>query len=102
MSQPQSALLCTVMELGAVRILFAVDWPFNSNIEGVEFVRTAPIKPLDKSKIFAGNAADLLRSWDWGTFDSLVAHVLSPRSAPGHNLNSERHVESALPRMSGH
>jgi len=57
----QSALLCTVMELGADRILFAVDWPFNSNVEGVEFVRTASIKPQDKSRIFAGNAADLLR-----------------------------------------
>jgi 2,3-dihydroxybenzoate decarboxylase len=57
----QPALLCTVMELGAERILFAVDWPFNSNFEGVEFVRTASIKPQDKSKIFAGNAADLLR-----------------------------------------
>src|SRR5215510_1877902 len=32
LSQP--ALLCTVMELGVDRILFAVDWPFNSNIEG--------------------------------------------------------------------
>ena len=57
----QPALLCTVMELGADRILFAVDWPFNSNIEGVEFVRTASIKSKDKSKIFAGNAARLLR-----------------------------------------
>ena len=57
----QPALLCTVMELGADRILFAVDWPFNSNVEGVEFVRTAPIKRQDKSKIFAGNATALLR-----------------------------------------
>ncbi len=57
----QPALLCTVMELGADRILFAVDWPFNSNVEGVEFVRTASIKSKDKSKIFAGNAARLLR-----------------------------------------
>ena len=57
----QPALLCTVMELGANHILFAVDWPFNSNVEGVEFIRTASIKPKDKSKIFAGNAADLLR-----------------------------------------
>jgi 2,3-dihydroxybenzoate decarboxylase len=57
----QSALLCTVMELGANRILFAVDWPFNSNVEGVDFVRTASIDPQDRSRIFAGNAADLLR-----------------------------------------
>ena len=57
----QPALLCTVMELGADRILFAVDWPFNTNLEGVEFIRTAPIKSEDKSKIFAGNAANVLR-----------------------------------------
>jgi predicted TIM-barrel fold metal-dependent hydrolase len=57
----QPALICTVMELGADRILFAVDWPFNSNVEGIEFVRAASIKPEDKSKIFSGNAAALLR-----------------------------------------
>src|SRR5262249_16404921 len=57
----QPALLCTVMELGADRVLFAVDWPFNSNVDGVEFVRTAAIKRQDKSKIFAGNATALLR-----------------------------------------
>jgi 2,3-dihydroxybenzoate decarboxylase len=57
----QPALVCTIMELGVDRILFAVDWPFNSNVEGVEFVRTAPIKPEEKLKIFAGNAAGLLR-----------------------------------------
>jgi len=57
----QPALLCTMMELGIDRILFAVDWPFNSNVEAVEFVRTASIKPEEKSRIFAGNAAALLR-----------------------------------------
>ena len=55
------ALVCTTAELGADRVLFAIDWPFNSNREGVEFIHTAPIKPEDKSKIFAGNAAELLR-----------------------------------------
>jgi predicted TIM-barrel fold metal-dependent hydrolase len=56
----QAALLCTVAELSADRILFAVDWPFNSNQEGVQFLHMAPIKSEDKSKIFSGNAADLL------------------------------------------
>jgi 2,3-dihydroxybenzoate decarboxylase len=56
----QSALHCTIMELGVERILFAVDWPFNSNVEGVEFVRAASIKPEQKAQIFAGNAAALL------------------------------------------
>jgi 2,3-dihydroxybenzoate decarboxylase len=56
----QSALTCSITELGIERILFAVDWPFNSNVEGVEFVRAASLKPDEKSKIFAGNAAGLL------------------------------------------
>jgi 2,3-dihydroxybenzoate decarboxylase len=55
------ALLCAKQELGADRILFAVDWPFNSNVEGVAFVRDAPISPHDKQKLFGGNAAKLLR-----------------------------------------
>jgi predicted TIM-barrel fold metal-dependent hydrolase len=57
----QPALLCTMTELGVERILFAVDWPFNSNTEGVEFVRAASITTDDKAKIFAGNATRLLR-----------------------------------------
>jgi len=57
----EPALLCTITELGIDHILFAVDWPFNSNVEGVEFIRTASIKSEDKAKIFAGNAAVLLR-----------------------------------------
>jgi 2,3-dihydroxybenzoate decarboxylase len=56
----QSALHCAIMELGVERILFAVDWPFNSNVEGVEFVQAASIKPEQKAQIFAGNAAALL------------------------------------------
>lgn len=55
------ALVCTTTELGADRVLFAVDWPFNSNREGVEFIQTASISPEERSKIFAGNAAHLLR-----------------------------------------
>ena len=47
----------------ALRLIlrFAVDWPFNSNREGVEFIQTASITAEERSKIFAGNAADLLR-----------------------------------------
>jgi predicted TIM-barrel fold metal-dependent hydrolase len=54
-------LQCAITELGVERILFAVDWPFNSNVEGVEFVRTASIEPQQKAQIFAGNASALLR-----------------------------------------
>jgi predicted TIM-barrel fold metal-dependent hydrolase len=56
-----SALACCIAELGADRIMFAVDYPFNSNAEGVGFVRAAPISDVDKAKIFHGNADRLLR-----------------------------------------
>lgn len=54
-----SALACAVAELGIDRIMFAVDYPYNSSAEGVAFVRAAPISEADKAKIFAGNAERL-------------------------------------------
>lgn len=57
----QSALQCTISELGADRIMFAVDWPFNSNSEAVEFIRGAALDPEEKRGIFGGNAQRLLR-----------------------------------------
>ena len=56
-----SALACCIAELGIDRIMFAVDYPYNSSAEGVAFVRNAPISEADKEKIFHGNADHLLR-----------------------------------------
>lgn len=56
----QSALACAITELGIDRILFAVDYPYNSSVEGVAFVGAAPISAADKAKIFSGNAERLL------------------------------------------
>jgi predicted TIM-barrel fold metal-dependent hydrolase len=56
-----SALLCSMMELGAERILFSVDYPFNSNEAGVEFLNRAPISPADRERIFHGNAEALMK-----------------------------------------
>jgi len=55
------ALLCCLMELGADRILFSVDWPFASNLEGRRFIDSAPISDSDKRKIYGLNARALLR-----------------------------------------
>ena len=55
------ALVCTLMEMGADRILFSVDWPFASNVEGRTFMDRAPISDLDRAKILGANAAALLR-----------------------------------------
>jgi 2,3-dihydroxybenzoate decarboxylase len=55
------ALLCTAMEMSTDRIIFAVDWPYASNIEAREFIDTAPLSPHDKEKILYHNVAKLLR-----------------------------------------
>ena len=34
--------------------MFAVDWPFNSNVEAVEFMRAAVLSPQEKRRIFGG------------------------------------------------
>ena len=57
----QPALECCLKEVGVDRILFSVDYPFNSNTEAVEFVRAAALGEEERSKIFHDNAARLLR-----------------------------------------
>ncbi len=55
-----AAFLCAYLELGADRILFSVDWPYESNVEAVEFLRRLPISEADREKIAHGNAERLL------------------------------------------
>jgi len=55
------ALLCCVMELGADRILFSVDYPFVPNPPGVKWMADVPLGPEDRDKILSGNARRLLR-----------------------------------------
>ncbi len=57
----QSALACCVTELGVDKIMFAVDYPYNSSAEGAAFIRNAPLSEADRAKIFHGNADRLLR-----------------------------------------
>jgi predicted TIM-barrel fold metal-dependent hydrolase len=56
-----SALLCTVMEVGVDRILFSVDYPFEANPPGPKWLETVPLCDEDKIKIASGNAKRLLR-----------------------------------------
>src|SRR5437763_9986778 len=55
------ALLCSVMEMGADRILFSVDYPFVPNPPGVRWMDQVPIAPEDREKILSGNAKKLLK-----------------------------------------
>jgi 2,3-dihydroxybenzoate decarboxylase len=55
------ALLCSCMTLGADRILFAVDYPFEGNRAGAEFIEHAPISETDKRKICYLNAEQRLK-----------------------------------------
>ncbi len=55
------ALLCALLEMGADRILFSVDYPFVLNPPGVKWMQEAPLSPADRAKILSGNARGLLK-----------------------------------------
>ncbi len=55
------ALICCVLEMGADRIMFSVDYPFVPNPPGVKWMEGIPLGPEDRAKILSGNAARLLR-----------------------------------------
>ena len=56
----EPAFVCTLLALGADRILFAIDWPYESNRAGMEFFRKLSISDADKAKIAHLNAERLL------------------------------------------
>ena len=55
------ALLCSVMEMGADRIMFSVDWPYVPNVPGVKWMENLPFSAEDREKFFNGNARRLLK-----------------------------------------
>jgi 2,3-dihydroxybenzoate decarboxylase len=57
----EPAFVCTLLALGADNILFAIDWPYESNKTGMEFFRKLSLSDADKAKIAHGNAERLLR-----------------------------------------
>jgi predicted TIM-barrel fold metal-dependent hydrolase len=56
-----TALACSVAEVGVDRILFSVDWPFISNELGTTWLKSSALNDSDKAKVFGGNAKKLLR-----------------------------------------
>lgn len=55
------ALLCSLLEMGADRILFSVDYPFVLNPPGMKWMQDIPLGTEDRAKILGGNARRLLR-----------------------------------------
>ena len=50
-----------MLALGADNILFAVDWPYEPNKVGLEFLKKLSISDLDREKIAHLNAERILR-----------------------------------------
>ncbi|MEU0073466.1 amidohydrolase family protein [Streptomyces sp. NPDC006332] len=55
-----AALLGAVHAVGADRVLFSIDYPFESSAEAVAFLRSAPYAPADLARIAHGNADRVL------------------------------------------
>jgi len=55
------ALVCTLLMLGADNVMFSIDWPYESNKVGVEFLKRLPVSADDLEKIAFGNATRILR-----------------------------------------
>lgn len=56
-----TALTCAIAELGIERVIFSVDWPFQSNSDGRKFIDTAPINTRERELIYGENAKKLLK-----------------------------------------
>jgi predicted TIM-barrel fold metal-dependent hydrolase len=57
----EPAFLCTMLALGVDNILFAIDWPYEPNTAGIEFLKKISISDTDREKIAHGNAERILR-----------------------------------------
>jgi len=57
----EPAFVCTLLALGADRILWAIDWPYEANHVGMEFWKKISVSDADREKIAHGNAERLLR-----------------------------------------
>jgi len=56
-----SALKQAIEELGAERVMFSVDWPFEDPAEACDWIDTAPIAESDRAKIGRDNAIRLFK-----------------------------------------
>jgi predicted TIM-barrel fold metal-dependent hydrolase len=54
-------LLTALLELGADRLMFSVDYPYSANTRGRAFLDAMPVSSADRERIAHGNAERLLR-----------------------------------------
>jgi predicted TIM-barrel fold metal-dependent hydrolase len=57
----EPAFVCTLLALGADNILFAIDWPYEANRTGMEYLRKLSVSDEDRAKIAHRNAERLLK-----------------------------------------
>ena len=57
----EPAFVCTLLAMGIDSMLFAIDWPYESNKVGMEFFNKLSLNDVDKHKLAHGNAEKLLR-----------------------------------------
>ena len=57
----EPAFVCTLLAMGADRILWAIDWPYEANSAGMAFWNKISLSDGDREKIAHGNAERLLR-----------------------------------------
>lgn len=57
----EPAFFCTLLALGADKIMFAIDWPYEANTTGVDFLKRLSISDDDRAKIAYKNAERVLR-----------------------------------------
>jgi predicted TIM-barrel fold metal-dependent hydrolase len=57
----EPAFVCTLLAMGANRILWAIDWPYEANNVGMAFWKKLSLSDSDRAKIAHGNAERLLR-----------------------------------------
>ncbi|HUZ75465.1 MAG TPA: amidohydrolase family protein [Stellaceae bacterium] len=57
----EPAFVCTLLALGADKILFAIDWPYEANTAGMGFFDKLSISDDDKHKIAHANAERVLK-----------------------------------------
>ncbi|HEY3920346.1 MAG TPA: amidohydrolase family protein [Stellaceae bacterium] len=53
--------LCALTAVGIDNMMFSIDWPFESNKAGMDYLRHLPLSPADMEKFAHGNAERWLR-----------------------------------------